>query len=380
MFSNRLRWDAATNPLAAVVAEKRCAGAEVLDLTLSNPTRAGFEYPNAEIVAALSRERLLTYDPQPRGLLEARDAVAVWYGMRAIVADPSRILLTASTSEAYAYLFKLLADPGDEVLTPRPSYPLFEYLAALESVEVRQYPLRYDGAWHVDFEALERAITPRTRAIVVVSPNNPTGSVLAAEDVEKLDSLAAARGLVIISDEVFADYTFRGGHPTLIGDRRALTFSLNGLSKSAGLPQLKLGWIVGSGPGRDEALERLDWIADTYLSVSAPVQAALPRILASAWKVQSQILKRAKENLAALKGSLADSPFQVLHTEGGWSAVLQIPRSRTEEQWTLDLLREQNVLVQPGFFYDFEAEAYLVVSLLTPRPDLLEGIRRLKIL
>jgi aspartate/methionine/tyrosine aminotransferase len=266
------------------------------------------------------------------------------------------------------------------VLTPRPSYPLFEYLAALESVQIRQYPLRYDGAWHVDFEALERAITPRTRAIVVVSPNNPTGSVLSAEEVERLDALAAARGLAIISDEVFADYVFRGGHPTLIGERRALTFSLNGLSKSAGLPQLKLGWIVPSGPGSDEALERLEWIADTFLSVSAGVQAALPRILASAWKAQSQILKRAEENLAALNGALADSPFQVLHTEGGWSAVLQVSRTRTEEQWTLDLLREHNVLVQPGFFYDFEAEAYLVVSLLTPPSYLHDGIRRLQIL
>jgi len=378
MFSNRLRWDAATNPLAALLTEKRRAGGEVLDLTLSNPTQF---FANQEILPELSRDRWLwLYDPQPRGLLEAREAVAAWYGMRAIAVDPSRILLTASTSEAYAYLFKLLANPGDEVLTPRPSYPLFEYLAALESVQVRQYPLRYDGAWHVDFDALERAITPRTRAIVVVNPNNPTGSLLAANEIAKLDARAAARNLAIISDEVFADYTFRGGHPTLIGERRALTFSLNGLSKSAGLPQLKLGWIVASGPGCNDALNRLEWIADTYLSVSAPVQAALPRILASAWKVQSQILERAKMNLAALQSALANSAFQVLHTEGGWSAVVQVPRTRSEEQWTLGLLRDQNVLVQPGFFYDFETEAYLVVSLLTEPSNLQEGIRRLQIL
>lgn len=380
MFSNRLRWDAATNPLAALWAEKRRTGAETLDLTISNPTRAPFQYPRDEILAALSDPRALIYDPQPRGLLSAREALAAWYAVRSISVDASRILLTASTSEAYAYLFKLLANPGDEVLTPRPSYPLFEHLAALESVEVRQYPLRHDGAWHVDFDALERAITSRTRAIIVVNPNNPTGSLLSAEEVDRLDSLAAACNLAIISDEVFADYAFRAGHPTLIGDRRALTFSLNGLSKSAGLPQMKLGWIVASGPGCDDALNRLEWIADTYLSVSAPVQIAAPRVLASASAVQSQILDRAKSNLATLASALAKTPFQVLNTEGGWSAVIQVPRTRTEEQWTLELLRDQNVLVQPGFFYDFETEAYLVVSLLTEPSHLQEGIRRLQIL
>ncbi|HEV8144936.1 MAG TPA: pyridoxal phosphate-dependent aminotransferase [Bryobacteraceae bacterium] len=380
MFSDRLRWDAATNPLAVLVEKKRQARAEILDLTISNPTRAGFEYPRDEILAALTDPSALIYDPQPRGLLSAREAVADWYAARSIAVDASRILLTASTSEAYAYLFKLLANPGDEVLTPRPSYPLFEHLAALESVEIRQYPLRYDGAWHLDFAALERAITPRSRAIVVVNPNNPTGSLLAFDEIERLDALAAARNLAIISDEVFADYTFRGGQPTLIGDRRALTFSLNGLSKSAGLPQMKLGWIVASGPERDPALDRLEWIADTFLSVSAPVQVAAPRLVALASAVQSQILQRAKSNLAALANALASSPFQVLNTEGGWSAVIQVPRTRTEEHWTLDLLRDQHVLVQPGFFYDFETEAYLVVSLLTEPSHLLEGIRRLQIL
>ena len=380
MFSDRRRWDAATNPLAVLVEKERHAGAEILDLTISNPTRAGFEYPREEILAALSDARALIYDPQPRGILFAREAVAKWYAARSIEVDASRILLTASTSEAYAYLFKLLANPGDEVLTPRPSYPLFEHLAALESVDIKQYPLRYDGAWHVDFDALERAITARTRAIVVVNPNNPTGSLLAFDEIERLDVLAAARNLAIISDEVFADYTFRGGHPTLIRDRHTLTFSLNGLSKSAGLPQMKLGWMVVSGPGCEGALERLEWIADTYLSISSPVQVAAPRLLACASAVQSQILQRAKSNLATLQSALANSPFQVLNTEGGWCAVIQVARTRTEEQWTLDLLRDQNVLVQPGFFYDFETEAYLVVSLLTEPSLLQEGIRRLQIL
>jgi alanine-synthesizing transaminase len=377
MFSSRLRWDAATNPLAVLLAEKRRAGAEILDLTISNPTAAEFEYPREEILAALADERALSYQPEPRGLLATREAVAAWYAERGIDAPASRMLLTASTSEAYAFLFKLLCDPGGEVLVPRPSYPLFEFLAALESVAVWQYPLRYDGAWHVDFAALEAAIGQRTRAIVVVNPNNPTGSLLTAEEIETLDTLAAARGLAVISDEVFADYTFAGGHPTLIGDRHALTFSLNGLSKSAGLPQMKLGWMVASGPDSEAALDRLEWIADTYLSVAAPVQYAAPHWLRSSGPVRAQILDRTRANLALLEQAFAGSPFRALPCDGGWTAVIQAPRTKSEEQWVLDLLRDRNVLVQPGFFYDFESETYLVVSLLTPSKSLAEGIGRL---
>ncbi len=371
MFSSRLNWDVSPNPLARLLAEKRASGAPVLDLTESNPTRAGISYP-ANILDALRSGQSLRYEPSPRGLLTAREAVAAYYAERGREVCPDRILLTASTSEAYAYLFKLLADPGDEILTPRPSYPLFEYLAALESVKVRQYPLRYDGAWHLDFAELERAVSARTRAIVVVNPNNPTGSFVSAEEWDRLQKL----GIPILSDEVFSDYGFDRAAPPR-SDDRAVTFTMSGLSKIAGLPQMKLGWIVASGAEADQALERLEWIADTYLSVATPVQLAFPELLALSKDVQAQIRARTRANLDTLRAGSAGSPVNVLNVEGGWSAVLQVPRVRSEQEWALYLLGEQDVLVQPGYFFDFESEAFLVVSLLTPRAVFEEGIRRL---
>jgi aspartate/methionine/tyrosine aminotransferase len=311
----------------------------------------------------------LSYEPDPKGTPHAREAVAAYYRSRGVDVRLDRILLTASTSEAYAYLFKLLADSGDEVLVPRPSYPLFEFLAALESVVVRQYPLRYDGAWHVDFAALESLINSRTRALVVVNPNNPTGSFLKREELERLEALCAARDIAILSDEVFSDYEHgydRRRVRTLVGDRHVLTFSMSGLSKIAGLPQLKLGWIVVSGPKAQEAYERLEWIADTFLSVSTPVQVALPSLL----HVHEGIKARVAENLPLVRE-------HSLHVEGGWYTVMQVPRTRTEEDWALTLLAEHDVLVQPGFFYDFESEAYLVLSLLTEPATFREGTRRI---
>lgn len=374
MFSSRFKWDLRPNPLSVLLESKRTAGVPIFDLTESNPTRAGFEYPPA-IMDSLADAAAFRYEPSPRGLLPARQAISEYYAARGMEVPSSRILLTASTSEAYAYLFKLLTDPGDEVLTPRPSYPLFEFLTAMESVEARQYSLRYDGAWHIDFESLENSITSRTRAIVVVNPNNPTGSFLKPDEADRLDALAASHGIAILSDEVFSDYAFA---PVLAlpENRQALTFSMSGLSKLAGLPQMKLGWIVARGPGHEIALERLELIADTYLSVGTPVQAALPKLLAPASEVRTQIQERTRQNLNWLRAKLHESAAQVLTVEGGWSAVLQVPRIRTEEGWAIELLAEQNVLVQPGFFFDFETEAFLVVSLLT-RGDLFqEGLRR----
>jgi alanine-synthesizing transaminase len=386
VFSSRLKWDTSPNPLSVLLAEKRKSGAEVLDLTESNPTRAGFEYPANEILAALADPRAMRYEPDPRGLVSAREAVSAYYAERGVDVPPSRILLTASTSEAYSYLFKLLANPGEEILVPRPSYPLFEYLAALESVHVRQYPLRYDGAWHIDFAALEQATGASTRAIVIVNPNNPTGSYLKADERERLDTFAAARDIAIISDEVFADFAFGGTwlQPaplqvrTLAGGATAPVFSMSGLSKAAGLPQVKLGWIVASGPRHKEALEGLEWIADTFLSVGTPVQVALPELLRASAPVREQMIARTRSNLDALHRSAGpESPCRVLTVEGGWYAVVQVPRTRTEEEWTMQLLASSNVLVQPGFFYDFESEAYLVLSLLT-RPEVFEeGVRRI---
>jgi alanine-synthesizing transaminase len=384
VFSSRLKWHLPQNPLSALLEAKRRAGVRVVDLTESNPTRAGFEYPTERILAALADPRGLLYQPDPRGLQSAREAVASYYGQRGVDVSPARILLTASTSEAYAYLFKLLADPGCQILTPRPSYPLFEYLAALESVEVVQYPLSYDGAWHIDFPALEHAITPRARAIVVVNPNNPTGSFLKREELQRLESLAVTHGLAILSDEVFADYVWAADPERvttlvgLVGQRRALAFSMSGLSKIAGLPQMKLGWIAVSGQQAETAPEKLELIADTYLSVATPVQWALGDLLEASAEVRSQIIERTHINLTHLRSTLAGASAGVLNVEGGWYAIVQVPRTRTEEEWALELLREHDVLVQPGFFYDFETEAFLVVSLLTPPEDFAEGLRRLR--
>jgi alanine-synthesizing transaminase len=403
VFSSRLNWDLRPNPLTTLLEQKRAAGTNILNLTESNPTLAGFTYPTAEILSALADPRALHYHPSPRGLPSAREAIANYYAHRdpapcvSVGLRPDQILITASTSAAYAYLFKLLCDPGDEILTPRPSYPLFEFLAALESVRVRQYPLRYDGAWHIDFPALEAAITTRTRAIVVVNPNNPTGSFLKPDEFARLQSIAirsasspmrqlgassgstregGASNIPILIDEVFSDYYF-GAPPRAPAAPQTLTFCMSGLSKIAGLPQLKLGWIVAQGPGHEAALDRLELIADTYLSVATPVQLALPRLLAASETIRAQILDRAQSNLARLRSLTAGTACHVLNVEGGWSATLQVPRTRTEEQWALTLLADHDVLVQPGFFFDFESEAFLVVSLITPPEIFTEGVHRL---
>src|SRR5579864_7079991 len=359
MFSSRLDWTLATNPISVLLEEKRAAGVRILDLTESNPTAAGLAYPAEAILTALADPKALHYQPSPSGLSTARAALASYYSGRV---DPERILLTSSTSEGYAFLFKLLCDPGSEILTPRPSYPLFEFLAALESVRPVQYPLAYDGSWHIDFDTLSRLVTSRTRAVVLVNPNNPTGSFVKQGELAQIVDLCRERELAIISDEVFSDYAI-GDDPrrvsSLVDVRDLLTFSLSGLSKIAGLPQMKLGWIVVNGleQARKEALHRLELIADTYLSVSAPVQCAAASLLDARQRIQEQIRSRVSGNLEFLRSQIgANSPWRVLHVEGGWYATLQAPRIRTEEEWALTLLAEDNVLVQPGFFFDFASE------------------------
>jgi alanine-synthesizing transaminase len=314
--------------------------------------------------------------------MDAREAIAAYYAARGLNVDPAHILLTASTSEGYAYLFKLLADAGSQVLVPRPSYPLFDLLAGLESVQVRQYPLVYHGGWAIDLDMLEGALSSRAKAVVLVNPNNPTGSFVKREELRRLCQICAQRGLAIISDEVFSDYAFAPDAeriPSLTSVESCLTFSLSGLSKVAGLPQMKLGWIVVSGPLnlRSSAIERLEWIADTYLSVSSPVQCATARLMASGEVVQRQIRSRTSSNLAFLREALTNSPAGVLAVEGGWCATIQLPRLRSDEEWALELLERRNVLTQPGFFYDFDQEALLVVSLLTRSESLQNGIVRL---
>lgn len=382
MFSSRFHWDFRPNRLSQAIAAKKRAGARILDLTESNPTRAGLAYPR-EILNVFEDPRMLVYEPAPAGTEDARQSVSAYYALRGHKLDTSRILLTASTSEAYAYLFKLLCNPGDEVLVPRPSYPLFEFLANLESVAVGQYTLIFYGGWTIDLEALESAITKQTKAIVLVNPNNPTGSFVKRPELQGLVRMCAEREIVLIGDEVFSDYAF-GPDParvtTLVEVEDCLAFSMSGLSKIAGLPQMKLGWIVASGPEklRQEALEKLEWIADTYLSVSTPVQCAAGRLIRAGEEVQRQIRERTAANLAAARAALAGSSMNILAVEGGWYITIQVPRVRTEEEWTLELLEEHDVLVQPGFFFDFESEAFLVASLLTPTDVFLEGIARLR--
>jgi hypothetical protein len=360
--------------------EKRAAGTPILDLTESNPTAAGFAYPSDAILSALADPRSLRYEPGAAGLPAARDAVSAYY---AGSVSPERILLTASTSEAYAFVFKLLADPGDEVLVPSPSYPLFDYLAALDSVRVIQYPLVYNSAWSIDFDALSGSVTPRTSAIVLVNPNNPTGSFLKRSELARLIALCLEHNLALISDEVFADYLLDERAPvvrSLTAIDEVLTFCLSGLSKVAGLPQMKLGWIATGGPSRhrEQAFERLELIADTYLSVSAPVQWAAPALLGLRGGLQAQILARVRANRAFLASQIGDaSPWKLLATEGGWYAVLEAPRIHSEEDWVLSLLTEDSVLVQPGFFFDFEKEAFLVLSLLTAEDVFREGVGRI---
>jgi aspartate/methionine/tyrosine aminotransferase len=371
---SRLPPSAGENALSRALAARRAQGLEVLDLTESNPTRIGL----SREVPALPASPL--YDPQPRGLLSAREAVARYYAeSRGAQVDPERILLTASTSEAYALLFKLLCDPGDEVLIPEPSYPLFGYLTALEGVRTAPYRLRWDGEWHLELDSLR--FGERTRAVLVVSPGNPTGSFLKGGEREQLAQLCGRHGCTLISDEVFADFAWEpeGGsapdRPYAAGARvetvaafdDVAAFALSGLSKVCGLPQLKLGWCVASGPGADERLRALELIADTYLSVSTPVQLAAPALLEARHGFQRELRGRLSQNLAALRAARgAGAPWDVLASEGGWSAIVSVPRRRSEEEWALALL-ERGVLVHPGYFFDFPEGSHLVLSLL-PEP------------
>lgn len=355
-------------------------GAALLDLTETNPTKCGLS-PPAEALSSLSDARGAAYDPDPRGLRDARDAIAHDCGSRGVPADADRLLLAASTSDAYSLLFKLLCNPGEAVLAPQPSYPLVETLARLDGVEALPYRLEYQGTWSIDRASLVAALDDRARAIVVVTPNNPTGSRLRAADREWLACLAADRELALISDEVFADYVLqpRADAASLSGEARAPTFVLGGLSKSAGLPQVKLAWIAASGPDGliAAALDRLDVIADMYLSVSTPVQWAARSLLAAGTSARAAILARLAANLTTLRAESARHPaVTLLEPEGGWSAVLRVPATRPEEALVTALVRDALVIVHPGYFFDFPSEAFLVVSLL-PEPGVFaEGVRR----
>jgi alanine-synthesizing transaminase len=368
-FSRRLAWGAEENTLARIEAERRASGLPFFDLTVSNPTAADLVYPVEALAQAFARPELAAYQPTPRGLPHARAAVSADYGRRGAAVDPDRILLTASSSESYALLFKLLGNPGQSVLVPEPSYPLFDYLACLEGLTPRPYRLAFDGRWHIDFSTLR---FEDAAAVVVVSPNNPTGSYLSSGDCDRLAELAAQHGLPIIADEVFADFPLRPAPDCVLAlagrASPALTFSLGGLSKASGLPQMKLGWIAASGPGDliARALPKLELVADTYLSVGAPVQWALPSLLALGADIRTRIRARIERNLRALEDSIGPaSPCTLLPSEAGWSAIVRVPEVMSDEEWAVHLLREHGVLVQPGYFFDLHLGACLVVSLLS---------------
>ena len=378
MPSRRLPSTLFPNDTARTLEGLRRRGLSVIDLTESNPTRVGFHY-SENLLAPLASAAALSYEPHPLGMLTAREAVAGDFSRRGIIVSPDRIGLTASTSEAYALLFKLLCDAGDSVLVPQPSYPLFEHLTVLESVVARPYRLEYHGAWRIDLEHLRAAVDSSTRALLIVSPNNPTGSFLHKDDFVAAAELCAAHDVMLIGDEVFVDFPLDDApHATsVLKSTETLACSLGGLSKSVGLPQLKLGWIAFGGPPLrvSELLNAYEVIADTYLSVATPVQTALVQLLESGAVIRNQIQLRIVRNLQALRRAASVYPaISVLMVEGGWSAVIKVPAYRTEEALVLELLVEDRVLVHPGYFFDFETEAFIVISLLVEPEKFDRGI------
>jgi alanine-synthesizing transaminase len=381
VFSARVPADLSENRLTRALAALAARGEHVLDLTETNPTSVGLRLPDG-LLEPLANGASLVYEPQPLGLLQARLEVSRDFARRGLDVPPERVALTASTSEAYSTLFKLLCDPGDRVLVPQPSYPLFDHLARLDGIEAATYHIDFHGGWLVDLESVHRAVSARTRAILAVSPNNPTGSFLSRDELAGLGQIAQAHDLALIGDEVFADYVIDAGReppPSVLADAAVLTFGLGGLSKSAGLPQLKLGWVGMAGPRSlvADARARLELIADTYLSVSTPVQHALPALLAAGGEIRARILERVRTNYRHLAAAAASCPScTLLPADGGWSAVLRVPATLTEEALVLALIERDHVLVHPGYFFDFMREAFLVLSLL-PEPGIFrEGVGR----
>lgn len=385
VFSRRTNWQLEPNRFTQAHQEILRQGRKVLDLTISNPTRAGFAYDDAAILDSLKHPASLDYDPQPKGMRSAREAVAAYCscgaGVPARKIDPENLVLTTSTSEGYSYVFRLLCNPEDELLVPKPSYPLFEFLADLQDVNLVPYQLIYDHGWQIDWPALEGAVTDKARAVVLVNPNNPTGSYVSEDERRRLNGLCSDRSLALIVDEVFLDYSLDGRRPhqSFGGNNAALTFTLSGLSKISALPQMKLAWIAVSGPSPqiNSAMQRLEVIADTYLSLNAPVQLATPTLLEQRRKVQPQLQQRISANLAELdRHILNQKSCARLAIEGGWYAILRVPVTRSDEDLAIELLHKTGVLLHPGHFYDFPQDGFLVLSLITQPDNFCEGISR----
>ena len=383
MFASRTNWQLTPNRLSREIEELRRKGLPLLDLTESNPTRCGFVFDKQGILNALANPQALSYTPDPRGLLVARQAVAGYYAERGITLDPRQIFLTTSTSEAYSYVFRLLADPGDAILAPQPSYPLFDFLAGLNDVRIIPYPLIYDQGWQIDLAMLERRLEARARAILVVHPNNPTGSFVRRRELAELLAFCQRKDMALVADEVFRDYSLAVDPQRVVSHAvvtEALTFTLSGLSKISALPQMKLAWVVVNGPARllPGCLARLEIIADTYLSLSAPLALALPALLETRRALQPQVRERVGSNLHLLDERLGvNQPVSRLEVEGGWYAALRLPSIRTDEEWALELACKDNVLVHPGHFFDFGREGHLVISLLPEREVFEEGLTRI---
>lgn len=378
MFSHRTAWKLTPNRFTEAQQELHTAGREVLDLTISNPTRAELHYDAETILQALNHPSAMDYDPQPKGLRPAREAVASYYSKQHEEVDPESLVLTTSTSEGYSYVFRLLCNPEDEVLVPTPSYPLFEFLADLQDVKLVPYPLLYDHGWQIDFSSLYKAVNHRTRAVVAVNPNNPTGSFIANQERAALNTFCQEYNLALIVDEVFLDYAHDGApRSSFATNHGVLTFTLSGVSKISGLPQMKMAWLVSSGPGDQTAaaLGRLEVIADTFLSMNTPIQWAAPVLLEQRHSIQPLLLDRVRTNLAELDRQLAKQKnCQRLDVEGGWYAVLRVPATRSDEDLAIEILRQRSVLVHPGHFYDFPSDGYLIVSLITPLQEFRKGI------
>jgi aspartate/methionine/tyrosine aminotransferase len=386
MFSRRTAWNLATNRYTEALEEHRRAGRQLLDLTASNPTTIGLSYREDELLHSLTQRDVLTYQPVAQGLISAREAVAAYYAEKGSRVTAEDLILTTSTSEAYSFVFRLLCDPGDAVLVPTPSYPLFDFLGDLNDVKLVPYELVYDHAWQIDFESLLLAVSraqkerSRCRGVLVVHPNNPTGSYAKPHEAAELSRLCAANEMAIIADEVFLDYSLDRRVPqTFSAYTEALTFTLSGLSKTSCLPQMKVAWVATSGPEilKAEALARLAVIADTYLSMNAPIQLAVPTMLAERQNIQPQIMHRVRTNLGELDAQLSGQTLcRRMAVEGGWYAVLRIPVLGPDEEFAVALLRESGVLLHPGHFFNFPGEGYMVASLITPVAEFAEGLRR----
>jgi alanine-synthesizing transaminase len=378
MFAKRTNWNLAPNALAEALAKHRAAGKPLIDLTVSNPAECGFAYDTEAILKALRNPAGMNYEPNAKGLELAREAVTQYYADRGDRVAVDDIVLTTSTSEAYSFVFRLLCDPGDELLVPAPSYPLLGFLADIQDVKLVHYPLVYDHGWQIDLHALEQAITPRTRGVVVVHPNNPTGNYCKRDEMQRLEEICAARGIAIIADEVFLDFALDGERrESFVGSKDALTFTMSGISKICGLPQMKVAWLVVGGPtaAKKEALARLEVIADTYLSMNAPMQLALNALLTTRHGFQAQLMQRVRANLAELDRQLAAQPCcDRLAMEAGWYAVVGVPEPREDRGDHVERLLERRVLVHPGYFYDFPSGRDVVISLLPRKADFVKGI------